>query len=197
MPPVANSSSPYRKYGWFEVAPVIFHETGLAGAYLIEPEPATDARGLFARTYCEREFAAHGIHARFVQCSTSFNGRCDTLRGLHYQAEPAAEEKIVRCTRGAIYDVIVDLRPGSPTRLKWFAAELGADDRRALYIPRGFAHGFKTLANASEVYYEISAFYDPAAARGVRWNDPALGIEWPGREPILSERDRSYPELAA
>lgn len=174
---------------------MIFRDTGLQGAFLVEPEPAPDARGLFARTYCEREFAAHGIRARFVQCSTSFNRRRDTLRGMHYQAEPAAEEKLVRCTQGAIYDVIVDLRPGSATRLKWFAAELTADNRRALYVPKGFAHGFKTLADESEVYYEISAFYEPSAARGLRWNDPALGIEWPGGEPILSARDAGYPDF--
>ena len=174
-----------------------FLETGLAGAWLIEPEPAEDERGLFARTYCERELAGRGIRARFVQCSTSFNRRANTLRGMHYQAEPAAEEKIVRCTRGAIHDVIADLRAGSPTRLKWFAAELTADNRRALYVPRGFAHGFKTLADASEIFYQISEFYDPAAARGVRWNDPALGIRWPGGEPILSERDRGYPDIAS
>jgi dTDP-4-dehydrorhamnose 3,5-epimerase len=175
---------------------VIFHETGLQGAYVIEPEPALDERGLFARTYCEREFAARGIRARFVQCSTSFNRRRDTLRGMHYQAEPAAEEKLVRCTRGAIFDVIVDLRPGSVTRLKWFAVELTADNRRSLYVPKNFAHGFKTLADDSEIYYEISAFYEPAAARGLRWNDPAVGIEWPGGSPIMSERDAGYPDFA-
>lgn len=173
-----------------------FRETGLDGAWLVEPEPAEDERGLFARTWCEREFAQHGIVARFVQCSTSFNRLANTLRGMHYQAPPAEEEKLVRCTRGAIFDVIVDLRRDSATRLRWFGAELSADNRMALYIPKGFAHGFKTLADASEVYYEISAFYDPAVARGVRWNDPAFGIRWPGGEPILSERDRGYADFA-
>jgi dTDP-4-dehydrorhamnose 3,5-epimerase len=172
-----------------------FVDTGLTGAFLVEVEPSTDERGLFARTYCAREFSARGIDYRFVQCSTSFNRRRDTLRGMHYQADPAAEEKLVRCTRGAAYDVIVDLRPGSPTRLRWFAAELTADDRRALYVPKGFAHGFKTLADDTEIYYEISAYYDATAARGVRWDDPLLGIRWPGGPPILSERDRSYPDL--
>jgi dTDP-4-dehydrorhamnose 3,5-epimerase len=174
---------------------VIFRETGLPGAFVIEPEPSADERGLFARTYCEHEFSAHGIHTRFMQCSTSFNRRRNTLRGMHFQAEPAGEEKLVRCTRGAIYDVIVDLRSSSATRLKWFAVELTADNRVSLYVPKGFAHGFKTLVDESEIYYEISAFYDPAAARGVRWNDPALGIEWPGGTPILSDRDSSYPDL--
>lgn len=173
-----------------------FVDTGLPGAFLIEPEPATDERGLFARTYCEREFSAHGLNARFVQCSTSYNRRADTLRGMHFQAGEAAEDKLVRCTRGAIFDVIVDLRHGSPTRLKWYAAELSADNRCALYVPEGFAHGFKTLADDSEVFYQISRFYEPAAGRGLRWNDPALGIEWPGGEPILSDRDRNYPDLA-
>lgn len=174
-----------------------FIETGLTGAFVVETEPAVDERGLFARLYCEREFAAQGIDSRFVQCSISYNSRKHTLRGMHYQAEPAAEAKIVRCTRGAIYDVIVDLRPGSRTRLKWFAAELTQDDRRAIYVPKGFAHGFKTLVDESEVYYQISAFYDPAAARGVRWNDPRLAINWPPGKPILSDRDRTYPDVAA
>lgn len=172
-----------------------FLDTGLAGAFLIEVEPAADERGIFARTYCEREFAVRGIDSRFIQCSTSYNRRKDTLRGMHYQAEPAAEEKLVRCTRGAIYDVIVDLRPASPTRLRRFAAELTAENRRALYIPKGFAHGFKTLADDTEVFYQISEFYDPAVARGVRWDDPRLAIRWPGGTPILSDRDRSYPDL--
>jgi len=175
---------------------VRFVQTGLAGAWLIEPEPIADARGLFARTFCEREFAGRGIAFRVVQCSTSFNALRGTLRGMHYQEGAAAEDKLVRCTMGAIHDVIVDLRPGSPTRLKWYAAELSAHNRRALFAPKGFAHGFMTLVEASEVFYQMSAFYDPAAARGVRWNDPALGIRWPGIEPILSERDRAYPDLA-
>lgn len=174
---------------------MIFRDIGLAGAWLIVPEPTEDSRGLFARTYCEREFAAHGITARFVQCSTSYNAVRGTLRGMHYQVEPDAEEKLVRCTQGAVYDVIVDLRPESPTRLKWYATELSADNRLSLYVPKGFAHGFKTLADASELYYEISAFYQPTAARGVRWNDPALGIAWPAGVPILSERDSGYPDL--
>ena len=172
-------------------------DTGLSSAFVVEVEPAVDERGLFARTHCEREFAARGIGCRFVQCSTSYNRCKDTLRGMHYQAGPAAEEKLVRCTRGAVYDVIVDLRPASPTHLKWFAAELTAENRRGLYIPKGFAHGFKTLVDESEVFYQISAYYDPAAARGVRWNDPRLAIRWPGGPPVLSDRDRAYPDIEA
>lgn len=173
-----------------------FVPTPLAGAFLIEPEPIADARGMFARTYCEREFAEHGLRFRVTQCNTSFNRRRDTLRGMHYQEEPAAEERLVRCTCGSIHDVIVDLRPDSPTRLRWFAAELSAENRRMMFVPKGFAHGFKTLAEGCEVFYQMSHPYDPAAARGVRWDDPALRIAWPGGEPILSERDRGYPDLA-
>ena len=173
-----------------------FIETGLPGAWLIEPEPIEDARGMFARTYCEREFAARGIAFRVVQCNTSYNVRSGTLRGMHYQAGAAAEDKLVRCTAGAIYDVIVDLRPGSATRLKWYGTELSAANRRMLLVPKGFAHGFKTLIDGAEVFYEMSEFHQPGAAQGVRWNDPALRIRWPGGEPILSERDRGYPDLA-
>jgi len=172
-----------------------FSETGLAGVWLIGPEPIEDERGMFARTFCEREFAARGIAFRAVQCSTSFNHAAGTLRGMHYQEGAAAEDKLVRCTAGAVYDVVVDLRPGSTTRLKWVAAELTADNHKMLFIPRGFAHGFKTLADGSEIFYQISQFYEPGAGRGVRWDDPALGIRWPGGEPILSRRDRMYPDL--
>lgn len=172
-----------------------FTPTPLAGAFLIELEPIADARGAFARTYCEREFAEHGIAFRVVQCSTSVNRGRDTLRGMHYQEGAAAEERLVRCTAGAVYDVIADLRPRSPTRLQWYAAELTAENRRMLFVPKGFAHGFKTLADGAEVFYQMSSAYDAAAARGVRWNDPALGIRWPGGAPILSERDAGYPDF--
>ncbi len=174
-----------------------FIETGIPGAWLIEPEPVADERGLFARTFCQREFAARGIDFRVVQASTSYNEKAGTLRGMHYQEGAAAEDKLLRCTRGAIYDVIVDLRPASVQRFRWYATELSADNRRALYVPKGLAHGFKTLAPGSEVYYQMSEFYEPGAARGVRWNDKALGIRWPAGEPILSERDRSYPDIVA
>lgn len=176
---------------------MIFVKTGLPGAFLIEIDPRSDERGLFARTYCEREFADHGITCRFVQLSTSYNERSNTLRGLHYQSDPAAEDKLVRCTKGAIYDVIVDLRNDSPTRHKWFAAELTEDNRRSMFVPKGFAHGFKTLRDGSEVLYHISQFYDSTMARGVRWNDPRFGIKWPGGAPILSDRDQNYPDVAA
>jgi dTDP-4-dehydrorhamnose 3,5-epimerase len=175
---------------------VKFLPTPLAGAFVVEPEPISDARGMFARTYCEQEFAAHGVPFRTVQCNTSFNLRRDTLRGMHFQEGSAAEERLVRCTSGEIHDVIVDLRPDSKTRLQWFAAALSAGNRRMLFIPKGFAHGFKTLTDGCEVFYQMSSAYDAAAARGVRWNDPAFGIRWPGGTPILSERDRSYPDFS-
>ncbi len=174
-----------------------FSPTPLAGAFVVELEPIADTRGMFARTYCEREFAAHGIAFGVVQCNTSFNRSRDTLRGMHFQEGKAAEERLVRCTSGAIYDVIVDLRPDSKTRLKWFATELSAGNRRMLFVPKGFAHGFKTLTDGCEVFYQMSSAYDATAARGVRWNDPALGIRWPGGEPTVSERDRSYPDLSS
>ncbi len=173
-----------------------FVPTKLAGAFVIEPEPRADERGLFARTWCRDEFAAHGLTTSWVQCNVSFNHRTGTLRGMHYQADPHPEVKLVRCTRGAAYDVIADLRPGSPTYRQWVAVELTADNRRAVYVPGGFAHGFQTLADETELFYQMSEFYHPESARGVRWDDPALGIEWPpcaGR--VISERDRSFPDL--
>jgi dTDP-4-dehydrorhamnose 3,5-epimerase len=176
---------------------VIFKETELKGAYVIEPVPASDERGFFARTFCAREFAKHGLAAGMSQCSTSFNIRQGTLRGLHYQAAPHAEEKLVRVTMGAIFDVIVDLREKSPTFGRWFGQVISAENRRMIYIPKGFAHGFQTLQDNSEVFYQISTFYEPASARGIRWNDPAIGVVWPDAEnPIISERDRALPLLA-
>ena len=172
-----------------------FVDTGLPGAWLIEVEANADERGLFARTYCRREFATQGIEFDVVQCSTSYNEKAGTLRGLHWQEGDAAEDKLVRCTQGAIYDVIVDLRPGSSSRLKWYAAELSAANRRSLYVPKGFAHGFKTLVAGAEVFYQMAQFFAPGAARGARWNDPAFGIRWPAGEPILSERDRTHPDF--
>jgi dTDP-4-dehydrorhamnose 3,5-epimerase len=174
---------------------MIFEQTGLAGALVIEPERMADSRGFFARTFCAREFAEHGLAERFVQSSVSFNTRSATLRGMHFQIAPHREAKLVRCTAGAIWDAIVDLRAGSPTRMKWFGVELSADNRRALYIPEGFAHGFITLQPNSEVFYEMSEFFAPAAARGLRWNDPALGIVWPKQPEVIAERDASYPDL--
>jgi dTDP-4-dehydrorhamnose 3,5-epimerase len=174
---------------------VIFHETPLSGAYVIEPEPLGDERGLFARTWCERELAARGLETHIAQCSTSFNPKRGTLRGMHYQVEPFAETKLVRCTRGAIYDVVVDLRKGSPTLHGHFAIVLSADNRKTMYVPKGLAHGFQTLEDDSEVFYQISQFYSPEHARGVRWDDPAFAIRWPDAARTIADRDRSYPDV--
>ena len=174
-----------------------FHPTPLRGAYLIEPEPHADERGCFARTWCHDEFAAAGLSAAWVQCNASHNRLAGTLRGLHYQAEPRPEVKLVRCTRGAAFDVIADVRPGSPTYGCWFAAELTAENRRALYVPAGFAHGFQTLCDDTELFYQMSERYDPALARGVRWDDPGLAIRWPDAAVrIISPRDEALPRLA-
>ena len=170
-----------------------FSSTGLEGAFLIEIEPHEDERGFFARTCCKNEFSANGLRDDFVQCSISFNKKKGTLRGMHFQAKPFEENKLVRCTMGAIYDVIVDLRPGSPTFKKWFAVELTAANRKSIYIPTGFAHGFQTLEEDSEVLYQITEFYHPECARGVRWDDAALKIEWPEDVRTISSRDASYP----
>jgi dTDP-4-dehydrorhamnose 3,5-epimerase len=175
---------------------VIFTETVLPGAFVIDPEPAEDARGLFARTWCEREYAVRGLVTRISQCSTSFNKRKGTLRGLHYQLPPAVETKIVRCTRGALYDVIVDLRPDSPTFLRHVATVLTADNRRMVYVPAGLAHGFQTLDDGTEVFYQISEFFAAEHARGVRWDDPIFGISWPVDEVTILERDRRYPDFS-
>jgi dTDP-4-dehydrorhamnose 3,5-epimerase len=174
---------------------VRFTETKVAGAFLIEPEPIGDERGLFARTFCREEFEAHGLDPVVAQCNFSFNHRRGTLRGLHHQAAPHQEAKLVRCTRGAIWDVAVDLRPGSPTYRAWFGAELSDGNRAALYIPQGCAHGFLSLTDAAEVAYQMSAPYAPGAARGVRWDDPAFGIEWPGEVLVINQRDASYPDV--
>jgi dTDP-4-dehydrorhamnose 3,5-epimerase len=176
---------------------VRFLPTSLAGVVLIEPERHHDERGFFARSWCAEEMAAQGLEGELAQCSVSFNYRRGTLRGLHYQAPPFAEVKLVRCTRGAVYDVAVDLRPDSPTFRGWVGVELTEDDGRALYIPRGFAHGFYALADASEVAYQISAPYRPEAARGVRWNDPFHAARWPGPVAVIAPRDRDYPDLDA
>jgi dTDP-4-dehydrorhamnose 3,5-epimerase len=176
---------------------VVFVETKLEGVYIIEVEKGEDGRGFFARTFCQHEFEAHGLNPRVAQCNTSFNKKKGTLRGMHYQVAPYAEDKVVRCTAGAIYDVAVDLRPDSLTYKRWMAVELTEDNRRALYIPAGCAHGFQTLVDDAEVYYQISEFYHPEAAKGIRWDDPTFGVQWPLREgPILSERDRSYADYA-
>ena len=172
-----------------------FSPLAVLGAWLIEPEPHADERGFFARTWCVRDFAERGISASFVQASVSFNEVAGTLRGLHYQAEPHPEIKLVRCTTGSIYDVVVDVRPESATYLRWHGEVLSAENRRALYIPKGLAHGFITLEDKSEVLYEISEFHHPECARGLRWNDPAIGIEWPREPARMSARDAAYPLL--
>ena len=173
-----------------------FTETTLKGAFIIEIDPAEDERGFFARTFCERDFQDHGLVAKFAQCSISHNRHKGTLRGMHYQTAPHEEAKLVRCTQGVIYDVIVDLRRASPTFCKWIAVELSAINRRSIYISEGFAHGFLALQDECEVFYQISKPYVPEAARGVRWNDPAFGIVWPQTQRrVMSERDRSYPDF--
>lgn len=173
-----------------------FVGTRVEGAFVLEIEPLRDERGYFARTFDRADFRRRGLVSSFAECSVSFNERRGTLRGLHYQVSPHQEAKLVRCTRGRIHDVILDLRPGSPTRGRWHSVELGADNGRILYVPKGVAHGFLTLEARTEVYYEISAAHHPECARGVRWDDPAFGIRWPARPAIISSRDRSYPDFA-
>lgn len=174
---------------------MIFTETAIAGAYLVELEPIADERGWFARTFDREEFERRGLEPAVVQCNTSFNERAGTLRGMHLQAEPHGEPKLVRCTRGAIFDAIVDLRPGSASHREWYGVDLTPDNGRMLYIPVGVAHGFQTLADASEVSYQMGHEYVPDSAGGVRWDDPAFGIDWPEApgERVISERDSSYP----
>lgn len=174
---------------------VIFIETKIKGSHIIEVERLDDERGFFARTFCANEFKAHGLNPELAQCSISFNERTGTLRGMHYQVPPHAECKLVRCTMGAIFDVVVDLRPESKTFRQWVAAELTAENRRSMYVPEGLAHGFQTLAKNSEVLYQISEFYQPESGRGVRWDDAAFGINWPiTKNIIISEKDLHYPD---
>lgn len=175
---------------------MIFTELKLGGAFVIDPERVQDERGFFARTWCQREFEVRHLNPRLVQCSISFNERKGTLRGMHFQASPRQETKLVRCTRGAIYDVIIDLRPRSATFRQFAAAELTSENRRMIYIPEGFAHGFQTLEDNSEVAYQMSEFWAPECSRGVRWNDPAFGILWPEAPlRLISERDAKYPNF--
>lgn len=172
-----------------------FSETELPGAFLIELEPKADERGSFARVFCEDEFAAHALPTRFPQWNLSRNTRAGTLRGMHYNAAPHREAKLVRCTAGAIWDAIVDLRPGSPKRFRWLGLELSAERGNALFIPEGFAHGFVTLREGTEVFYQMGAAYALGAARGLRWNDPRIGIRWPVRPTVINERDRTWPDF--
>lgn len=174
-----------------------FRALDLSGAFVLEPELQQDDRGFFARTFCRREFEAWGLEPAVAQCNLSFNRFRGTLRGMHFQGAPGEEAKLVRCVRGAIHDVIVDLRTGSETFGRHAAVELSADNRLALYVPPGFAHGFQTLADDTELYYQMSAFYDPELARGFRHDDPDLGIAWPLAVSVISERDRELPAFAA
>ena len=171
-----------------------FLDTPIPGVFVIEAEPRADERGYFARTFCKQEFSDRSLCTEWVQISTSFNRRRGTLRGMHFQDAPFAEIKLVRCTRGAVYDVALDLRPHSPAYRQWFAADLTADNGRMMYIPKGVAHGFQSLADDSEVLYNIGEYYHPEASRGVRWDDPAFGIVWPVANPILSPKDQTWPD---
>ncbi len=173
---------------------MIFKETALKGAYIIELEEIADERGFFARTYCRREFEERGLNNNVAQCSISYNTRRGTMRGMHFQSKPYAETKLVQCIRGAQYDVIIDLRPESKTYCGWIGIELSDKNKHLLYVPEGFAHGFQTLEDNTVVYYQISEFYTPQSAGGVRWNDPAFGIDWPLEDPIISEKDRQLPD---
>ena len=175
---------------------MIFTPTALAGVWIIDPEPVADERGMFARTWCAREFAEHGLNAQIAQCNVSFNHRRGTVRGMHYQLAPHQEAKLVRCTAGAIFDVALDVRPGSPTWGQHVGVTLCAGERRMLYIAEGCAHGFQTLEDGSEVFYQMSEFYAPELGRGVRWDDPAFGIVWPEPVTMINERDRSYPDVS-
>ena len=173
---------------------MIFHETALQGAFWIELERKEDERGFFARSFCDEAFRARGLKSRVAQSNISFNTTAGTLRGMHYQVEPFAEAKLIRVTRGAIFDAIVDLRPQSPTRLQWTAVELTEANGRMLYVPEGFAHGFQTLLNETEVFYEMFESFHPECARGLRWDDPAFAIQWPPAERrIVSQKDQDYP----
>lgn len=174
---------------------LIFSETNLPGVFVIEPRLLEDERGFFARTWCRQEFKEHGLDTRLCQCSISFNHRKGTLRGMHYQSVPHAETKLMRCTRGSVYDVALDLRNDSATFGLYFAVTLSAENRKMLYVPEGVAHGFQTLEDNSEIFYQISEFYAPEATRGVRWNDPAFHIEWPADERLISPRDQNYADF--
>ena len=172
-----------------------FEESKILGAFEITPESIPDERGFFARAWCQNDFALQGLNSRLVQCNISFNTLAGTLRGMHYQAAPHAESKLVRCTQGAIYDVVVDMRAESPTFKNWFGAELTAENHRMIYVPEGCAHGFITLKDKTEVFYQMSEFYKPESAHGIRWDDPVFKIIWPAKVQVISERDRNYPDF--
>jgi dTDP-4-dehydrorhamnose 3,5-epimerase len=173
---------------------VKYPETKLKGAFIIAPEPIEDERGFFARSFCRREFERQGLNSNLAQCNISFNKRKGTLRGMHYQLAPHAEVKIVRCTAGAICDVIIDLRPESPTFRQWIAVELTAENHLQLYVPEGFAHGYQTLSDNTETVYQVSEFYSPESERGIRWNDQTFGISWPLPVAAISAKDAAHPD---
>lgn len=174
---------------------MIFKEARLKGAFIIEPERIEDHRGFFARAWCQKEFEAHGLNPRLVQINLSFNKKRGTLRGMHYQITPNQEAKLFRCTRGAMYDVMIDLRPESPTYLEWLGVELRADNSRMLYVPEGFANGYQALTDNTEVFYQVSQFYSPDSERAIRWDDPIFGIKWPETDNlVISEKDKNWPD---
>jgi dTDP-4-dehydrorhamnose 3,5-epimerase len=175
---------------------VIFHETNLKGAFVIDIEKLEDHRGFFARAWCQKEFEEHHLVSRIRQANVSYNMTKGTLRGMHYQLSPYEETKLVRCTNGAIYDVIIDLRPVSPTYAQWIGVELTAENYKMLYVPENFAHGFITLKNNTEVTYQVSQFYTPGSERGIRWDDPAFGIDWPIEARVISDKDSNWPDYA-
>ena len=175
---------------------MIITATDLPGACFVDIEALEDERGFFARSWCRDTFARHGLETELVQCNLSGNRRKGTLRGMHYQQDPHAEVKLVRCVRGSIYDVIVDIRPDSPTYCRWLGVELNESNRRGLYIPRGMAHGFLTLSDDTEVFYQMSSHYVPESAAGIRWDDPAIGIDWPDVPRCMSERDRQFADFS-
>jgi dTDP-4-dehydrorhamnose 3,5-epimerase len=172
-----------------------FHETKIPGVFEIHLEPKRDDRGFFARSWCQKEYVDHGLEPKLVQCDISLNTRKGTLRGMHYQAAPFPETKVVRCTQGAVYDVVLDLRPQSRTFREWIAVTLTAENRNMVYVPKGCAHGFLTLKDDTEIFYQMSEVYDAASARGVRWDDPAFRMVWPEKVEVISERDRTYPDF--
>ncbi len=176
---------------------MIFTETRLKGAFIIEPELIKDERGFFARAFCRNEFISKGLNPDMVQCNISLNHKKGTLRGMHYQVQPYSEIKLVRCTSGSVYDVIIDFRPDSKTFKQWVGTELSASNHKMFYVPEGFAHGYQTLEDNTEVFYQVSSFYHPEAESGLRWNDPAFGIKWPIPVTTVSTKDASHPDWKA
>jgi dTDP-4-dehydrorhamnose 3,5-epimerase len=173
---------------------MIFTETKLKDAYIIELKKMGDQRGFFARAWCQREFDEHGLVSQVVQANLSYNKAKGTLRGMHYQRAPYAETKLIRCIRGALYDVIIDLRPDSPTYMQWLGVELTTENHKMLYVPEGFGHGFQTLVDNTEAFYQVSEFYTPNAEGGIRYDDPAFNIEWPLEVQVISDKDKSWPD---